>query len=288
MTSLLAHERVPLAPHDLPAAWNLELLLVLALAIPLVVYGRSVRGWWTEHGRGAVITPRQVAAFGGAVGCLVLALVSPLDALSGALFSAHMVQHLLLTLGAAPLLLLGRAHVAVAAVLPLSQRRRWSRRGARALRWAGPRALVAAVLVHVIIVLAWHVPTLYDLAVDAPWIHAMEHATLLVSAVVFWGAVGATGRRPVPAAGIAIFVASFTFVLLAALLTSAQEPWYAAHVGSAAAFGLTPVQDQHLAAAIMWVPGGIVYLAAGAAAIVRWIRSDERDVAAASRGAGRS
>lgn len=280
MSAVRAHDGAPLAPHDLAGAWNLDLVLVLVVAVTALVYVRAVRRWWSEAGRGSVVTGRQVVAFGAAMGCLVLALVSPLDTLSGALFSAHMVQHLLLTLVAAPLLLVGRAHVAVVAVLPVSLRRRWGRRLARGLRRAGPRALVAAVAIHVITVLVWHAPALYDLAAATEWVHITEHATMLLSGMVFWAAMGAARPRPVAAAGLAAFVASLAFTLLAALLTTAGAPWYGAHVGLTSGFGLTALEDQQLAAAIMWVPGGIVYLGAAAAAIVRWIRADERELAA--------
>lgn len=280
---LLGHAGAPLAPHDLPGAWSFDLIVLLALVGLAVVQQRSVRRWWRDGGTGTVVSVGQTFCFAGGMLALVAALVSPLDALSGALFSAHMVQHLLLTLVAAPLLLLGRAQVGLAPVVPVSVRRRWGRWSARLRRRLASAGIAIAAGLHILVVLTWHAPALYDLAVGVPWFHATEHATLFLSAVVFWAAVGATRRRPVPAAGIAIFVASFAFVLLAALLTSAQEPWFRAHLESTGPFGLSPVQDQHLAAAIMWVPGGIVYLAAGAAAIVRWLRADELGLSAASR-----
>ena len=207
---------------------------------------------------------------------LVVALVSPLEALSEVLFAAHMVQHLLLTLVAAPLLLLGRIHHAVTPLLPLDLRRSWGRRLARGARRVGPGLLVVAVGVHVGTVVAWHVPALYTLAASSALAHGLEHLTLLGSAVGFWAVMGAARPRPVAAAGLAAFVTSLVFVGLAALLTSAPTPWYGPHLTTTQPFGLTPLEDQQLAAAIMWVPGGMVYLGAAAAAILRWIRADER------------
>ena len=276
---VLAHAGQPIAPHDLWGAWTLDVTLLGPLLATVLLYAHTLRGLWRTGGRGAGITERQVTWFALGVAALVVALVSPLDALSESLFAAHMAQHLLLTLVAAPLLLLGRVHLGVLPVLPLSWRRRGARRVARGVRRFPAALVVAAVALHVLTLLAWHVPVLYDAAVAHPWLHVTEHLTLLVTALGFWVVMGAARPRPVAVAGLAAFVASLVSVLLAATMTAATEPWYASHVTTAAVWGLTPVEDQHLAAAIMWVPGGIVYLSAAAASVYRWIRADQRRLA---------
>lgn len=264
---------------DVAGTWALDPIVLALLVATALVYGRAVSRWWRELGRGAAVSPGQVVAFSGGLLALIAALVSPLEPLAESLFAAHMVQHLLLTLVAAPLLLLGRAHVALVPVLPVGLRRRWGRRLARGLRRVRPTTLAVAVALHVITVLAWHAPVLYDLAVAITWVHVTEHVTLLGTALVFWAAMGATRPRPVAAAALAAFVSSLLFVLLAAAMTAASTPWYASHLSTTGGFGLDPLQDQQVAAAIMWVPGGLVYLGAAAASVVRWIRNDERDLA---------
>lgn len=272
---LLAHVGRAIAPHDLWGAWTLDPGVLAALTVTVLLYARWVRGRW-RSGAGAGVPRRQVVLFATAILVLVVALVSPLDALGGSLFAAHMVQHLLLTLVAAPLLLLGRVHLAVLPVVPLRLRRRGARRLARGLRRASPAVVVAAVGAHLGTVVLWHVPLFYDAALRQPWLHATEHASLLVTATAFWGVMGAARSRPVAVAGLAAFVASFVSVLLAAAMTVATSPWYSSHLATTGAWGSTPLRDQHLAAAIMWVPGGLVYLGAAAVAVFRWIRADEQ------------
>ena len=282
---LLAHAGQPIAPHDLWAAWTLDATLLGPLLATALVYGHTVRGLWRTGGRGVGITVGQVGWFVGGMLVLVVALVSPLDALGESLFAAHMVQHLLLSLVAAPLLLLGRVHLGMLPALPLRWRRRGARAVARAARRSPARVVLVAVGVHLVMLLLWHVPPVYDAAVQHAGLHVVEHATLLVAGLAFWVVMGAARPRPVAAAGLAAFVASLVSVLLAATMTAATDPWYTSHLASTGAWGLTPVEDQHMAAAIMWIPGGIIYLAAAAAAIYRWIRADERRLALQRQGA---
>lgn len=283
----LAHADRAIAPHDLWNAWTLDTTLLLVLATTTLLYGYTVRGLWRTGGRGAGISERQVLSFAAAMLVLVLALVSPVDALAESLFAAHMVQHLLLALVAAPLLLLGRVHLGLLPVLPLGLRRRGARRLARVLRRAPAATIVAAVTLHILTLLVWHVPALYDAALRIPALHTIEHVTLLVTALPFWAVMGAARARPVAVAGLAAFVASVVSVLLAATMTAATSPWYTSHLTTTQAWGLTPLQDQQMAAAIMWIPGGLVYLGAAATAVFRWIRADERLLAVQRRGVPR-
>lgn len=285
LTVALVPPAAAVVPSALWGAWALDPSTLALVAATVLAYAHTVRGLWRSGGRGAGIREAQVVWFGLGVVAVLVALVSPLEALAASLFAAHMVQHLLLTLVAAPLLLLGRVHLGVLPVLPVSWRRHGARVVARTVR-TNPGIPVAAVALHVGTLLAWHVPALYDAAVARTGLHVLEHATLLLTALAFWVVMGAARPRPVAAAGLAAFVASLVSVLLAATMTAATHPWYASHLATAPAWGLTALQDQHLAAAIMWVPGGIVYLSAAGVAVYRWIRADERRLSL-RRGAAR-
>ncbi len=269
-------------PAELWTTWTLDPGLLVGLGGLAVVYLRAVRGLWHSGGRRVGISSGRVVLFAAGMAVLLVALVSPLDALAEALFSAHMVQHLLLTLVAAPLLVAGRLPLVLRPFTPVAARRRLARELHRGPRRSVPLALVVAAVVHAAVVIGWHVPALYDLAVRRPEVHALEHLTMLAGAMVFWAAMGAGRHRAVPAAGLASFGVALSSIGLAAALTVAPAPWFAAHLASAPAWGLSALQDQQLAAAIMWIPGGLVYLAAAAGAVVRWLGDDERANAVAT------
>ncbi|QXT40240.1 cytochrome c oxidase assembly protein [Gymnodinialimonas ceratoperidinii] len=203
----------PPLPQEIWASWNLDPLLLGALLILTVVLRRSPPG-----------------LVGVAV--LVVAFVSPLCALSSALFSARVVHHVLLVAVAAPLL---------AAALP---------------RFTGGVALPFA-LANVIL-WGWHHPAAYDLALSNVAVYWLMQLSLLGSALWFWRAV--LGARDAPVEQIVYIVASFALMgMLGAVLTFAPSALYAAHGAAPLDWGLTPLRDQQLGGLIMWVPAGLPY-----------------------------
>ena len=164
---------------------------------------------------------------------LFIAFVSPLCALSSALFSARVVHHILLVAVAAPLL--GTA-------LPRSR--------------AGPIGFL--LVLSGAVLWLWHIPTLYDAALSHIGIYWVMQISLLGTAVAFWHAV--LGARTAPMTAILATLGAFMLMgLLGALLTFAPAPLYAAHIIAPHAWGLTPLADQQLGGLIMWVPAGVPY-----------------------------
>jgi putative membrane protein len=281
-----AHEGAPLAPHDAPGAWNGEPSVLLGVALVAWTYGRGVRMLWRRAGRGRGLRTWQASAFAGGLATLLLALVSPLDAMATALLSAHMVQHLALILGAAPLLVLGRPVVAVLWSAPAPTRRRlgsWWRRAGRlravAHVAAGPPAAWA---LHVATLWAWHLPGPYQAALTHEPVHLAEHASFLSTALLFWWAVfppDGFGRLGPGLAVLCLFAAALQGGLLGAVMAFAGRPWYPAHAAAAAAWGLTPLEDQQLAGLLMGMPAGLVYLAAACVRFADWLRLAARTVA---------
>ena len=279
----LAHEGEPLAPHELRSAWNWDLLILAGLTAAGWSYGRGVRALWQRAGRGRGVSQWRVAAFGGGLLALFVALISPLDALSGALFSAHMVQHLLLLMVAAPLLVLGAPPVALGWAWP--QRWRWG-----AARWwhrrrrlqRGWRALTQPLAVWMLYMAAlwlWHVPVLYEAALRNEFIHFLEHGCFLATAVLFWWTLArcSAGGRPSYGVGILyVFTTALHGGLLGSLLTFTPRVWYPLYAASTAGWGLTPLADQQLAGVIMWVPMGIVYTIVALALLGVWLQVMER------------
>lgn len=262
--TLLAKALHPALPPDVWSSWNRDPFLILGLLLAAVLYARSIRRLWQRAGTGRGVSLWRVAAFAGGLLALVVALVSPLDATSGALFSAHMVQHVLLMLAAAPLLVIGGSPVALGWMLPRGPRlaRWWHRR--RRLRPAWQRLSSPGLIwaVHLLVLWLWHLPALYEAALLDESIHVAEHLSFLAAALLYWWAL-LHGRRLTFLTG-ALY--SFSTMLLSGLLgvlfVFSESIWYPAHSLLPYGWGLTPLQDQQLAGVIMWVPAGLVYLAA--------------------------
>jgi putative membrane protein len=253
----LAWAAAPAGAHALGeeasgAPWAALVITLLGLAALLYVLG-LVR-LWQHAGAGHGIARKSAANF--ALGWLVLAvaLLGPLDHWAAESFAAHMLQHELLMLAAAPLLVLGRPLVAWTWALP--PRARQAVGGAlRAPGWRQVWALISgatgAGVLHALALWGWHVPAWFVLAATHPGWHALQHFSFLATALLFWWAVFAGARRAPGAALGLLFVTMLHSGALGALLTLAPAPWY----GSG-------LEDQQLGGLLMWVPAGGVYLAA--------------------------
>jgi cytochrome c oxidase assembly factor CtaG len=262
---MVAHTGPPPTPSTLWASWSVDPLVAISLVAVGVLYARGVGAVWAQSGRGRLVTRSQVAAFTVGLGAVALALASPLDALASALFAAHMGQHLLLTVVAAPLLVLGCRRLALARALPPAARRAVGRAERRLVGAHSRRARVGLVAVAVAVFTAtfwiWHAPALYQGALSNPWVHALEHVTMLGAAIGLWWAVIAVARRgAVLVSVVALFAASAQEVALAALVTLTPSAWYGAYAEPAAPWGMSPLADQQLAGALMWTFGGVAYL----------------------------
>jgi cytochrome c oxidase assembly factor CtaG len=273
----------PTTWSELALAWTLEPVVVVPLALSGWLYFRGLERLWSEEaGRGV----RRWEASAYALGWLTLfvALVSPVHSLSRMLFSVHMTQHELLMLVAAPLLVLGRPLVPMLWALPIAWRRRLG--DASHVAWwqkiwrIATLPLVATIL-HAAALWVWHIPGLYGATIENEWIHAAMHVCFLGTALLFWWAL-VHGRRGIVVYGAGVlylFVTSVESGALGALLTVARSVVYPAYRTSGEAWGLTGIEDQQLAGLIMWVPAGLVYVAAALAMIAGWLRESDRRLA---------
>jgi cytochrome c oxidase assembly factor CtaG len=216
----------------------------------------------------------------------LVALVSPLHAWGSVLFSAHMTQHEVLMLVAAPLLVLGRPLVVFLWAFPVN----WSRRIGNLAKisainrsWQLLTIPLVAWLVHAVALWIWHVPVLFEAVLHNEWVHTLQHLSFLVSALLFWWALihGPRGAMGYGAAVLYLFTTSIHSGVLGALLTVAGSVWYPSYIGLTTSWGLTPLEDQQLGGLIMWIPAGLVYVIAGLALFAGWLR--EADVRAAKR-----
>ncbi|HKO14785.1 MAG TPA: cytochrome c oxidase assembly protein [Gemmatimonadaceae bacterium] len=287
---LLLHAGAPVAARHLWTSWEWTPGIVLPLVLAAVLYARGTRVLHRRTGRARGVTRRAAACFWTGWITLILALLSPLHALSEQLFVAHMIQHELLMVVAAPLLVLGRPMVPMLWALSPRARRRVGavvrERHAAAL-WTGLTLPFAAWALHAIAIWSWHTPWLYQASLRSDAMHAGQHASFLITALLFWWAMihphvpGVGGARARGAAVIYLFTTTVHTGALGALLTFSRRLWYPAYAGSAAAlgWGLSPLQDQQLAGLIMWIPASTIYLVAALAIFARWLRESEWRVA---------
>lgn len=247
-------------------------LLCASLAAYAFGYARLVL-----RGRlGRAVRHRRLAAF--VAGWLVLAavLVSPLDTLSGALFSAHMVQHEAMMIVAAPLLVLGCPLGTWIWVLPPRARARIGR-AVRSRGWTAVwRRLVSPVcawVLHALALWGWHAPIFFEAALAREGVHAWQHASFLVTALLFWWTIMGDGARR--SAGGHAMLSLFTTMVhtgaLGALLTLAPGLWYPSYIEPAAILGVDALRDQQLGGLIMWVPAALAYLLGALAVAARWL-----------------
>jgi putative membrane protein len=239
------------------------------------------RLWRKRGGERAVGRGRAVAFFAGLV-VLGAALVSPLHHAGNELLSAHMLQHLLLILVAAPLLALGSPQLPFLLSLPRSWRHALHAAGASGPGRAGRRLLTAPVvvwLVEIVVLWAWHLPVLYEAATRHEWIHTLEHLSFIGSGYLFWWMVlQPPGRRLAPGVDVLyVFTAAIASGALGALFAFAGSPIYSTYAIRAAALHVSALADQQLAGLVMWIPAFVVYLGIAGWLFVRWLRHVERE-----------
>jgi putative membrane protein len=254
--------------------WNLEPWLLWLLLVSAVLYAAGIAHLWRQAGAARGIRGWQAAAFACGWLALAAALLSPLDRWGVLLFSAHMVQHEVLMIVAAPLLVLGRPLAAWTWAFAPSYRRlagRATRRPAFARAWNAVTQPLAAWALHALALWVWHVPRLFDAALRSEALHVLQHASFLASALLFWWAVlGSDPRfRGKSFALLYLFTTMLHTGALGALLTLAPAPWYSAYAVSAGQFGLDALEDQQLGGLVMWVPASAAYLLAALAMVAR-------------------
>lgn len=262
-----AHRETPIGRGSLWTTWNTDLAVLVPLGLAGGLYAAGLFRLWRHSRVGAGIRRREAAAFAAGWLTLFIALVSPLDALGGELFAAHMVQHEAMMLVAAPFLVAGKVFPAWLWGLPAGWRKSvdsLARSRPPAALWAFCTQPLAAWLLHALILWGWHIPFLFQAALRHNGVHILQHLGFLVSALLFWWTM--VERRH----GIAgwllgafyIFTTAIHTGILGALLTFATSPWYPIYAATAPAWGFSPVEDQQLGGLIMWVPASLPYVAA--------------------------
>jgi len=252
-------------------------VLSLPLAISIVMYACGAQ---RLRSRRAARTAHEWYAAAFAAGCVVIAaaLLSPLDDMSEQLFAAHMVQHELLMVVAAPLLVVGRPTLTMLWGLPkpvrlgvgaLVSSRVWR------FAWRKVSRPFHAWLIHAIVIWVWHVPAFFQTALRSDTVHAIQHLSFLGSALLFWWVVLFPRRQERLGMSIVyLFATALHTGVLGALMSVSRTVWYPAYSG-VTPWALTPIQDQQLAGLVMWIPSSMVYLGAALVVLSQWLRRAE-------------
>ncbi len=244
---------------------------------PVVWLGLMLVGTAYFYATGAIevhepdaVGPHQLWYFLGGLGVVFVALTSPIDYYADNAFWVHMIQHLLLMIVAPPLLLVGTP---AALLRPLTHRPALL----RLLRvFVNPGM---AWLLSTSVFLLWHVPTLYDAAVLDAKVHALEHLSFLLSALLFWWTIYSPlpALPPLSRANQVLYLALSCQpnVILGAVLVFAPHAFYGVYGGALRLGNINPLTDQQIGGAIMWVPGNVAYLGILTKIFFNWFNEHE-------------
>lgn len=261
--------------------WTVDPALALVLLTALLYVAGGSRT--IAPARARIERRWQAAAFLGGLALIAVALDSPLESLSRQLFWAHMIQHVLLLLVAPPLILLARPWLRLWRALPLGWRRPLARALGTSDRWSWLRRAgrfvgrpLPGLVLFSGVLLAWHVPALFDATLRSSALHALEHGLFFATALLFWKQVIPSAplhvRLAPPARIVYLIAAMVVSWVLAVVLALAPHALYAPYVHEASRpGGLTALGDQQIAAGIMWVPGSIAFVIAIFVYVNRWL-----------------
>jgi putative membrane protein len=250
---------------------TMHLEVVIASALLAGVY---VAAW---RAAGERMQPARAAAFVTALVALVAVLSGPIhDLAERALFSAHMAQHLILTLVVPPLLLAGTpAFMADALLAPLL-----ARPATRGVLRAFTRPPVALGTWSVAL-FVWHLPGPYAAALDSHAVHFVQHAVLVTASLLAWWPIASPSGRlpalPYAAQILYLFVFGMPMTIVAAMITGAEQVLYPFYETAPRVTSLTPLEDQRLGGVLMWVPAGVVPLVAFTTVFFRWAAAEPDD-----------
>jgi putative membrane protein len=267
-------------PHDEASVfaplWTFDPWVVVPLLVSATLYLGGTLRLWFHAGVGRGIRIWQAAAFWTGWLLLAVATVSPLHWLGERLFVAHMIEHEIIMVLAAPLIAAARPLGAFLWALPQDWRAalgRGARSGAMAASWRVLTDPLVATVLHALALWAWHMPLLYNAVLVSPAMHRLQHASFLVTALLFWWTLlyGRARRRGYGIAVLYIFATMLHSAALGILLTLSPRVWYPEQGAFAALCGLTPLEDQQLAGLVMWVPAGLIYTVIALVLAGRWI-----------------
>jgi putative membrane protein len=266
----------PLGPEGFDwTSWQADPGVVAGLVVLGAAYTAAVL-WRRRLAPEAPVEPAKAACFGGALLVLFAALTGPIHDLSDYyLFSAHMVQHMLLVFAIPPLLLYGIPGFMLRPLVRDAKLRKLGRALTRP---------VGAFATFNVIIVAWHLPPVYNLAMAQHPFHILGHLLMMAGSVILWWPVlsplDELPRAPYPIQMFYLFVVGLPMVMVAIFISMADGLLYSYYATAPRIWPqLTPRADQHLGGLIMWIPGGMVFLAVLSVVFFRWQSAGGDDMA---------
>ncbi len=252
--------------------WNVEPTIAIGLLAMLAGYLYLTRDTGAGSAPERVTTGKQKASFIGGLVTLFVALGPPLDDWSDHyLLLAHMVQHLLLILLAAPLLLVG---IPGWMLEPLTRNR-----VTNAIGYWLTRPVIAYVIANLVVIL-WHVPVFYDAALRSQPMHVLEHATFIATGILAWwpiaGPLPQWPRLPLPLQSLYFFAMTIPGSGVGAFITFAEPGLYSPYDTARRIFGIDLATDQQAAGLLMWVVVSTIYLGLITVTFFKWANREER------------
>jgi cytochrome c oxidase assembly factor CtaG len=277
---LLAAPAAAHGGHEHGIGWTFDASVMVPLLLAALVYAIGFARLHARAGRGRAALVRSAWLY--AAGWLVLAgsLVSPLHEAGERSFTFHMIEHELLMLPAALLLVAARPGPTLLWGLPRPLRQLFGA-AARISLWRLLSEPFTATAIQALVIWLWHMPAPFDLALDHEGWHIVQHLCFVASALLFWWSM--LHRSTETLAAICLFATSMIGGALGALMALSTSPWYSAYAAMGMTpFGLSPAEDQQLAGLIMWIPGGLFHLCAALVFLGHWLsRKEGRDAVAA-------
>lgn len=257
-------------------SWTIHLSVLIGCAIWVGAYLYAVGPLRRRLNlSGEPVAPIRVASFIGGTVLLFLSLNGPLHDLSDYfLFSAHMVQHLIITLLVPPLWLMGLPDWLVRPALNV--------RGVRGVARALTNPLIAFAVYNLVFI-GWHFPAFYDLALQVHAVHILQHTMFITAATIMWYPVvrplPELSRMQPPLRMLYLFAFSIPMSIISAIISLSPEAMYPWYVASPRVWNISALDDQQLGGLIMWVPGMIVFWLAITVVFFRWSNREDREEA---------
>ena len=262
-------------------AWTIHWSTVIGLAALGAAYtwgARHLQALAVAAGTAPPVLPRrqQIAFFAGLV-VIFLSLNGPLHDLSDTyLFSAHMVQHLLLSLAVPPLLLVGTPGWMLRPFLANAKIAAVARAVTRPTR---------CFIIFNVVIAAWHLPPLYNTAMAHHPIHIVQHLTFLVASVLMWwpflSPLPELPRLSYPGQMLYCFLMVIPMSIVAIYIAMADHVLYPAYSIAPRVWDITPLSDQQIGGLIMWVPGGLLFYVVMTFVFFKWAGRDTDTTAGA-------